>query len=521
MHMNRRFSWMALDLPLLLLLVSAGLGLIPAYAPESGIPSLIAISLGCGVYIVISRRIIPTRSASLVLIFLGGIVALTFVPRAIGLRLGLGGELYEPEANSVATFVEGILFVGLALFQSNNRRQKWLIGLAVVIMLLAVGLSGSRGAWVAVGLAGLVWAAQRWRVARWLLALTLIGLLSLLLVFIIGGVEAVQPIPLAGLVFFRPDRLELYRLSSYLIQDAPFTGIGLGGQFAMNYSRYVLMIQVPYFTYSHNLFLQVWLEQGLLGLLALTTMAVTIGVRAWRGYRGGGNLLHEVSAAGLLAIYVHGAFDARQMVDLYTWLPFFAMLGMLAAAGREIPGGRRDWLIPAGSGLALLLVILASLGNLQATWSANLGSIHQAQVELGDHPDDHMADRQAAKTLFEQAIAVNPMQRTARLRLGMLLLDERQFEAAVTNLDTAYTADPDNATTWKALGLAYAWRGEIARAAERLQRVPGMAAELNDWGGWWQSQGEVRLARYAYLTSLALAPDQPVIRAELEKLTEE
>lgn len=512
---------MPLDVPLLVFLVSAGLGLIPAYAPERGLPSLVAIALGCGVYWLISRRVVPIPFARWGLIILGAAVALAFLPRAIGLRLGLGGELYEPEANSVATFVEGILLVAVASFALETGRRKWLVGLAALVMLLALGLGGSRGAWVAVGLAGLVWAALRWPAARWLLGMVLIGLLLLFLALWIGGLEAVQPIPLVGQVFFRPDRLELYRQSSYLIQDAPFTGIGLGGQFAMNYSRYVLMIQVPYFTYSHNLFLQVWLEQGLLGLLALAMIALTVGLRAWRGYWAGGNRIHEVSAAGLLAVLVHGAFDARQLVDLYTWLPFFALLGILAAAGRDIPGGRRDGLIPAGSGLVLLLVILMSLGNLPAAWAANWGSIRQAQLELTAQAGLETEGREAVKMLFQQAITANPAQRTARLRLGMMLLDERQFAAAQTQLEAAYAVDPQHSTTWKALGLAYAWNGAIDKAAERLQPLPGMAAELNDWGGWWRSQGEVGLARYAYLTSLALAPDQPVIRDELEKLTPE
>ena len=41
-------------------------------------------------------------------------------------------------------------------------------------------------------------------------------------------------------------RLQLYRNSLYLIRDYAFTGIGLGSTFAMVYSRYGLLIFVPF-----------------------------------------------------------------------------------------------------------------------------------------------------------------------------------------------------------------------------------------------------------------------------------
>jgi hypothetical protein len=47
-------------------------------------------------------------------------------------------------------------------------------------------------------------------------------------------------------------RLDLYRHSLSLVQDFPFTGIGLGDQFAMVLSRHALLIQVPFLTYPHN-----------------------------------------------------------------------------------------------------------------------------------------------------------------------------------------------------------------------------------------------------------------------------
>ena len=83
-------------------------------------------------------------------------------------------------------------------------------------------------------------------------------------------------------LFIRPDRLDVYQGSLALIEDVPFTGSGLGGQFAMQYSRYVLLIQVPFLTYSHNLYLEAWLEQGIFGMLALVCLGIALALTVFR-----------------------------------------------------------------------------------------------------------------------------------------------------------------------------------------------------------------------------------------------
>ena len=54
-----------------------------------------------------------------------------------------------------------------------------------------------------------------------------------------------------------------------LALDYPFTGAGLGS-FEMAYSSYVVLLHVGFLQHGHNLFLDVWIEQGIIGLLALT-----------------------------------------------------------------------------------------------------------------------------------------------------------------------------------------------------------------------------------------------------------
>ncbi len=243
---------------------------------------------------------------------------------------------WTPQANSIAAFLEGPLFLAAALvFIEKKPAWRWASAAALGMISLGLLLSESRGAWLAVALAGLVWLAVRYRWARWLALLTgLAGAALVLIVLISGDIQILDRIPLVDRtlapLFIRPDRLDVYQGSLYLIQDMPFSGIGLGGQFAMVYSRFVLLIQVPFLTYSHNLFVETWLELGLAGFLAWIWLLAGLGWPAAAAAKSGRDLLYESSWVGLLAIALHGLTDARPYVDLWCWLPFFFLLGLNA-----------------------------------------------------------------------------------------------------------------------------------------------------------------------------------------------
>ncbi len=66
-------------------------------------------------------------------------------------------------------------------------------------------------------------------------------------------------------------RLDVAQAGIKLIQDYPFTGMGLDS-FAGHYSQYILVI--PYFIYDngHNLLIDVAVDQGLLGLVAFAVI---------------------------------------------------------------------------------------------------------------------------------------------------------------------------------------------------------------------------------------------------------
>lgn len=549
------FRLTPLDLPLALFLVSAFLGLWPAYDRSLCWNTLVALSAGTVLYVLISRWATSHdrwRAVATCVVVAGVLLSLYFVtqyahlgyPEKVGPISQLGALLgrivppvaaWAPQANSVATFLEGVLFLAAALAWTEGRwpwRISGAIGTGVIG--LALLMSASRGAWLAVLVAAGLWLAFLWRPAR-VAAVCGAGLALGLVIFVIArhDVTVLSELPIVDRtlapLFIRPDRIDVYRNSAYLIQDFPLTGIGLGEQFAMVLSKYALLIRVPYLTYSHNLYLEVWLQHGLVGAVAwLWLMAALYG--AARMYaRPGSDLLYQSTWAGLTAVLVHGLTDARQYEDLWCWLPFFGLLGLNAAIllrrdsvadGAAAPTGWSRCLFPAAVVGVFLVAVAISLSPLRATYHANLGCALQARADLLESLDDDQraALRQRAADHYQRAVQIDPYNRTAHQRLGVMHMDEGRFHQAVEHLHIAWQADPANTTTHKALGLAYVWVGELERAKPLLRGVPDVVEELNTWGWWRSRQGQMAQSANAYRMSLLLKPDQPQVREKVEQL---
>jgi tetratricopeptide (TPR) repeat protein len=550
-----RWRLTPLDGAVVAFVATAALAMGAVYDVAAAWRTLGALVGGLALYGALSRWAVTPerwRAAAGVAIGLGVALALYFVSQyhhlgyppkgAMIARLAaLVGRVTPPvgdwmiERNSMGTFMEGFVLLagGLALAASRRGERLACLG-AMGVLALGLFMSASRGAWLAVAVAMLLWLALRHRPARVLLGLAAVGAVAAVaLVFSAQDLAVLERVPLARVplvhrlltsAFVRPDRLDLYVRSLYLLQDVPFTGIGLGEQFADAYSRYALLIQVPYLTYSHNLYLEVWLQQGLPGFVAWVALLVAFYTSA-RGLAGGQeNWLYESAWIAMTAILLHGISDARQYVDLWCWLPFFTMLGLAAAAPRRVVAGEgRSRLMgwaPIAAAIAVLLAVLVAAWPLPATWHANRGAMLQAHGELAqglEGEEREMLLSRAAEH-YGRAIAIAPERRTAHQRLGLLLMDARYYDSAVMHLEAAYRADPGNPATRKALGLAYVWVGRLDEARPLLQDARQIVEELNTWGGWRSTQGEATLAANAYRMSLLLQPDQPGVYERLRQL---
>ncbi len=528
------------DLPLAVFGTSALLGLNVVYDPGLGQRTLIALIGMLLLYGFVSRVARSERRWGAFGIFLAGLGALTalyFITQAGHIaydeKVGVidravkwvssifpAFPFWKPVPNSLATFLEGILFLTAGLALAQERPARRILGWAAVGILGAgILFSASRGAWLGVFGAALLWAAVHWKPARWLALLVGIGVLGMaLFVLIRGDITALAEIPiagkLAGALFIRPDRLEVYRHSLALLTEQPFSGIGLGPVFDRVYSRYELLLAVPFLGYSHNLLLEVYLQQGLPGAVAFVWLVAALCASLLRYPTFKSDLRLQAASAGLTATLLHGLSDARQYPSLWTWLPFFFLLGLTAARLLQVQSPARPrlgWLLPGIATAVLVGGVLAVVWPPAAAWNANRAALLQTRADLDEalSSEQRSAMRSESEDLFLRALRLDPDSVPINRRYGLLLLEADRFSEAIPHLELAYRSTSDLIGLRKALGLAYLWNGDIDPAKAVLEGMPEIVEELQGLG--WQEYNDFyhyQTALYTYQLLDRLEPGQ-------------
>jgi O-antigen ligase len=413
------------------------------------------------------------------------------------------------------------------------RKSRIISGLAtllpVLVMIVALFLSSSRGAWIAASvacLAAFVWFASRLflgHLSRELRIFLVIGFVVTLA--IIAGLFINSSGGLPGAMDRMPglpsgaSRIDLIRDTISLSADFPFTGGGLSA-FPGLYSKYILIIPYLYFEYSHNLYLDVYLEQGLLGGLALivvllgSLLFVITRLQKIREINSEA-LLHLAVLAGLIVLMVHGLVDdalyGMRGTSLLFLIPGISVaLGYPATSNRMVEGNRsrlaRRGLL-WGSAILILLSVttfgLVAHKPVSASWLANHGSIHMAKAELHDFPSnsfDYLPEEgplEQAKTYFSRALAANPLDVTANYRLGLIASQETDFQTAIPYLEKAFLENGRHRGIQKLLGYNYAWTGQPDLAAEMLVEIPEARQELEAYVWWWSTNQRPDLAAHS------------------------
>jgi O-antigen ligase len=525
--------------PLLLWAAGAFVGLAVAYDPALSGPAVLTLlgSIGLFFAIVNLRRLSWQISQGLVIG--AALIAFYFVGqynhfqyayehgRVAYLGRLSGGFLpnlvfFTPPLNAVASFLEGTLLLSLVFIWQASSARKVFWGSLAILITYALLITGSRGAWL-----GLMTGISFWlllsqpRLAKRLIIGGIIVLVISLGLYSLSD-SFTDPLlkffNLRSWLWTAYSRLTLYRNSFFLLSDYLFTGIGPGETFAMIYSRYQLLIRVPFLAYPHNLFLAVGLSYGLLGLAALVWLLLNLTqfiIRVEREARlpEPTSPLFRAAWLGFVIMLAHGLTDSSQFSEARWTMPmFFALLGLSIATGQADhppdlsepqkngwPYGR----LVAMASLGLVVSVAALLSYSRATWYANMGAVYQARADLSPHLEKVKRDQllQQALNHFDHALALWPMQPSANRRIGMMALELHQFEVAVPYLERAYRQEPHNQATLKLLGLAYLWTGRLEAAEPLLYQLDNqyeIIEELGNWQRWWARQDQAELSEAAY-----------------------
>ncbi len=324
-------------------------------------------------------------------------------------------------------------------------------------------------------------------------------------------------------------RAELLRDSLALAWDTAFTGIGLGG-FQMAFSSYILLLHVGHTFHSHNLFLNVWLEQGLLGLAALVWLLLA-AVVAWRRVRRLGDSQGKAWAAAALAaiavIAIHGMVDdafygSRGVLLLFVPFALLTRTQGDAVWANYEPPTLTEVLVSRNGFIAAAILAFALIVGLtppvRGQFQANLGALSQTRAELsvyewpawpiqdalrrgtgagpGGAPNDPGTGAGAAVDLgpaighYEAALALDPKNEVANRRLGQIALSRGDYPAAGQLLTTAYFNDYTNRAARQLYGEILALEGRTKEAARVWRTVDVSAGQLDARAWWYESIGE-------------------------------
>ena len=393
--------------------------------------------------------------------------------------------------------------IALALAKTKFRRN------LVLIAIIAIGLfmTGSRGAWLALSAALVVWIW--WHISgkrRQVFVLVCLAAMVLSIVVLWASPNILLALAnrLPG-VASGSSRLELYQNTLALAPDYLLTGGGLGA-FAGLYSYYVLILPTEVFTYAHNLYLDILIEQGIGGLFAwLGIIAGTFWLILTHLFKEDAHThLRWATFASLLIIISHGLVDDALYGNWGT--PLLFIVPAIAVALTEIPNPKSTIRNPALALtppiLLILFVALSPTG--RALWYANQGTMAMAQVELADFPTNkwqegqHLSDYDVSIAYFNQAVQANSANRTAHFRLGLVAMIYRNYDIAVEELEMASgLGGRENAGIQKALAYSYLWNNQPDQAQILLTQLPESRRELRNYVGWWQTQGREDFSQLA------------------------
>ncbi len=450
-------------------------------------------------------------------------------------RWNVSGNVIGGVLAMAAPLGAGLVYLA---WREQRRGELILAGLMTLLVLGGLLMTSSRGAMLglvaACGLGLMAWAQRRWlplnpgKALFWS-AVGLAAALALLGLSLSGNLERLAgavPDPTGSL----QSRVEIWRQGFVLTQDYVFTGAGLG-TFPLVYSIYRLLIHVPFHEHMHNIFLETWFEQGVLGVLAMLWGMGVVAGWAWRALSATTasdadsrrRTLGWAGVVALTAMGVHGLMDV-----VFYLKPTMPLVGLAAGFAAQLAPARDERATSTGSvfwrraalvgGLTAIGLGLIFYRPLFALGYANLGALYQTRAEMTAYNPDRFdnptldrvrreADLAPAIGYFEMALAYQPGIRTALERLAEIELSRGEYPQALEAMRAAWSAGDRDEVARLLLSDAWLANGLSEKAVELLEGIPQAEGRVwfQAWYRYWLGE-DYRRAMDAWRAALLLDP---------------
>jgi tetratricopeptide (TPR) repeat protein len=251
------------------------------------------------------------------------------------------------------------------------------------------------------------------------------------------------------------------------------------------------------------MYLEVILEQGILGAIALVWAIFVVAGWAWKAASRRHQPSPQTSAiwglgwAGLFALSiaaVHGIFDVvfyvertLPVVGLLLGMAYYSQIVEIGSDEKTVPIRRRfsmeRFVIAlAVFSLAIFVAVTFFRDSLLSAWYANLGAVEQTRQELPNYDPNHFdnptldeirrtVDLERAVSFFYQSLAWQPGNPTALQRLAGLALARGQYDQALAQMKAAYEAGHFDSSTRLILGDTLVATGYPKDAAELVRGI--------------------------------------------------
>jgi len=427
------------------------------------------------------------------------------------------------------------------------RLSFWPKLLILLVLLIGVIVSRSRGAVIALFL-GLVVVGM----ARWGLKVVPVLVVAALLGLLVPNPFVERLESLGEKDIYAWSRFDMWQRAIVMIRDHP---MGLGAGMYQYYSYlYAFPVEKAYGRYAqvaesaHNALLDIATELGPLSLAIVLAVAIFLVLRGFRSARNG-----DVEAAGatgaLAVILAHAAMDSIQKSPPAG----YAAAIFAGALMKDSLGSAKRIFIPAPRGMRLIAVIfgLLSLMPIASTflgwefkmlarkcnamrdpagaekWLERAVKVNPGYADLwrrlGDFEAAHWMNNRPdeyfrrAEQSYRLAIMLNPMDAEFKILLADLLLRseerEKYQQTAIDLLEKAIAAEPYNPFFRTRTGTILAQMGKAAEAEKQFRNAielePRYAAAYVMLADLLASKGRRGEAALYYRTALQIVANPP------------
>jgi O-antigen ligase len=280
--------------------------------------------------------------------FVGGAVAAALYGVATGSTVDgsrLVGALADPNETATVLVAASVLAIALGMGRAGSRLRQGIAFAAAVLAVFGVAATASRGAIVALAATALVAPAMagRWR--------RKVGVAALVAAVLVAGWFVVLAPSSARkhVASTQTPRTTLWTLATRVIAANPVSGVG-NDNFAIAAKTYLLrpgattradqVVTTP--KVAHNIYLEVWADTGIIGLLLFAGVVLTPLRSAWRAVvilRNAGRRADEMLARALIVAIVGILAAGLFISDEYSKQLFLLLAlatAMPAAARTEV-----------------------------------------------------------------------------------------------------------------------------------------------------------------------------------------